>query len=335
MPMYPFLSLTKSCCHKESDRASDDADDGTAESAGRVTDKLVNTYARNNPDAPELDLDDCTSLTDEALWAISTSRAKDCCIEKLSIRNCRAITDNGLLALADSKVKIGVIDAHGVEQLTLVAVTRLLFDCGANMLDNLPTQLEQMVKGILGDKDPQSAVGKACLFLAAQPTVSAFTVPYTEGTTSEEASTMLLSALKTLANLTIGGLELDGSYSSVSIDLALPGAVDAVGHVRDWPITENHFGIMFAVPTFGSVLTTLSLSNSNLKAGLGPFVKALPGFLALKELDISNNKLGAEEAKAIGEALSALNVWPSLLFVYVCPLITSLHLSSNHRTKGR
>jgi len=266
MPMSPFLSLTKSCCHartKESNRASDAADDGTAESAGRVTNTLVNIYARNNPDAPELNFDDCTSLTDEALWAISTSRAKDCCIEKLSIRNCRAITDNGLLALADSKVNIGEIDARGVEQLTLVAVTRLLFDCGAKMLDNLPTQLEHKTKEILGDKDPQSAVGKACLFLAAQPTVSAFTVPYTEGTTPQEALVMLLSALKTLANLTIGGLELDGSYSSVSIDLALPGAVDAVGDVRDWPITENHFGILFSVPTFGSVLTSLSLSNSS------------------------------------------------------------------------
>jgi hypothetical protein len=144
---------------------------------------------------------------------------------------------------------------------------------------------------------------------------------------------MLLSALKTLANLTIGGLELDGSYSSVSIDLALPGAVDAVGHVRDWPITENHFGILFSVPAFGSVLTSLSLPNSNLKAGVDHFVKALPGFLALKELDISNNKLGAEEAKPIGEALNALKVWPSLLFVYVCPLITSLHTC--HPTIGQ
>jgi hypothetical protein len=194
--MSPFLSLAKSCCHvrtEESERASDDASDGTAASAGRVTDELVNTYARNNPDAPELDFDDCTGLTDEALWAISSSRAKDCCIEKLSIRNCKAITDKGLLALADSKVKIGEIDTRGVEQLTLVAVTRLLFDCGAKMLDNLPTQLEKKVEEILGDKDSQSAVGKACLFLAAQPTVSAFTVPYIEGTTSEEVSMMLCS----------------------------------------------------------------------------------------------------------------------------------------------
>ena len=54
MPMSPFLSLTKICCPahtEESDRDSDDDDDGTTESAGRVTDKLVNTYARNNPDA--------------------------------------------------------------------------------------------------------------------------------------------------------------------------------------------------------------------------------------------------------------------------------------------
>jgi hypothetical protein len=201
------------------------------------------------------------------------------------------------------------------------------------MLDNLPTQLEHKMKEILGDKDPQSAVGKACLFLAAQPTVSAFTVPYTEETTSQEILVMLLSALKTLANLTIGGLELDGSYSSVSIDLALPGAADAVGHARDWPITENHFGILFSVPTFGSVLTSLSLCNSNLKAGVDHFVKALPGFLALKELDISNNKLGAEEAKPIGEALNALKVWPSLHFMYVCPLITSLHTC--HPTTGQ
>jgi hypothetical protein len=148
--MFPFLSLTKSCCHartEESDRDIDGADDGTAESAGRVTNNLVNIYAQNNPDAPELNLDDCTSLTDEVLWAISTSRATGCCIEKLSIRNCRAITDTGLLALADSKVKIGEIDTRGVEQLTLVAVTRLLFDCGAKMLDNLPAQLEHKATG--------------------------------------------------------------------------------------------------------------------------------------------------------------------------------------------
>jgi hypothetical protein len=138
----------------------------------------------------------------------------------------------------------------------------------AKMLGNLPTQLEHKAKEILGNKDPQSAGGKACLFLAAQPTVSAFTVPYTKGTTSQDASMMLLSALKTLANLTIGGLELDGSYSNLTIgglelDLVLPGVVDAVGHARDWPITENHFGILFSVPTFGSVLTSLSLSNSS------------------------------------------------------------------------
>jgi hypothetical protein len=152
---------------------------------------------------------------------------------------------------------------------------------------------------------------------------------------------MLLSALKTLANLTIGGLELDGSYSSVSIDLALPWELDESiifideghGHVRDWPITENHFGILFSVPTFGSVLTSLSLSNSSLKTGVGHFVKALHGFLALKELDISNNKLGAEAAKPIGEALSTLKVWRSLLFVYVCLLITSLHTC--HLTTGQ
>jgi hypothetical protein len=190
------------------------------------------------------------------------------------------------------------------------------------------------MKEILGDKDPQSAVGKACLFVAAQPSVSAFTVPYMEGTTSEEASVMLLSALKTLANLTTGGLDLDGSYSSVSIDLALPGAVDAVGHARDWPITEHHFGVLFSVPMFGSVLTSLRLSNSNIKAGLGHFVNALPGFLALKELDISNNELGAEEAKPIGEALSALKVWPSFFVsVCICPLSTSLHAC--HPTTGQ
>jgi hypothetical protein len=346
LPMRPCVSLTMSCCchaHiEENDRDSDDADDDIAESAGRVTNELVNTYARNNPAAPEINLDDCTSLTDKALWAISSSRAEDCCIEKLSIRNCRAITDNGLLVLADSKVRIGEIDTRGVEQLTLGTVMRLIFECGAKMLDNLPTQLEHKIKEILSDKDPQSAVGKACLFLAFQPTVSTFTVPYTEETTSQEASMMLLSALKDLANLTIGGLELDWSYSSVSIDLALPAVVDAVGHVRDWPITENHFRILFSVPTFsehplgGSVLTTLSLSNSNLKAGVGPFAKALPGFLALKELDISNNKLGAKEAKPIGEALNALKVWPSLLFCVCVPTHhIPAYLSCNYRTKGQ
>jgi hypothetical protein len=70
---------------------------------------------------------------------------------------------------------------------------------------------------------------------------------------------------------------------------------------------------LLSVPTFGSVLTSLNLSNSNLKAGVGPFVKALPGFLALKELDISNNTLGAENAKLIAEALNALKVWCSFI----------------------
>jgi hypothetical protein len=280
----------------------DDDDEDLAESAGpsskygRVSDQLVQTYVRNNPNAPELDFADCTGLTDETLWAISSFRVKDCRIEKLLIQNCRAITDNGLISLADSKVKIGKIDTRGIEQLTLVAVTRLLFDCWAEMVDNLPTQLKKKVKEVLGTKDPHSAVGKACLFLEAQPTAGTFAMPYAEGTTSEEVSLMLLSVLKNLANLTIGGLELDGSYSNVSIDLTLPGVVEEVGHARDWPISEKHYGIMFSIPTLGSVLTSLSLSNSNLKEGIDSFAKALPALLALEELDISNNEL-AEKAK--------------------------------------
>ena len=120
-------------------------------------------------------------------------------------------------------------------------------------------------------------------------------MPYKEGTTSEEVSLMLLSVLQNLANLTIGGLELDGSYSNVSIDLALPGVVEEVGHARDW-ITDKQYGIMFSIPTLGPVLTSLNLSNSNLKEGIDSFAKALPALLALEELDISNNEL-AEKAK--------------------------------------
>ena len=165
---------------------------------------------------------------------------------------------------------------------------------------NLPTELAQKVTAILQGKDPQSAVGKACLFLEAQPTAGTFTVPYTEGTTAaEQVSQMLFLALKTLANLTIGGLELHRTYGSISINLALLGVVEEVGHTRDWPINANQFGILFSIPTLGSVLTSLNLSNANLKAGLDHLVKALPGYLVLKELNISYNNLGAYSIKPI------------------------------------
>jgi hypothetical protein len=289
-----------------------------------VSDQLVKTYAQNNPDEPTFDFADCTGLTDEALWAISSSRAKGCRIEKLSIQNCRAITDNGLIALADSKVKIGKIDTRGVDQLTLVAVTRLLFDCGAEMLDNLPIQLEQKVKNVLDGKDRQSAVGKACLFLQAQPTASAFTMPFTDGITSDQVSLMLLLALKTLVNLTIGGLELNRSYSNISIDLTLPGVVPEVGHARDW-LAEKHYGIMFSIPTLGSVLTSLNLSNSNLKAGVVYFAKALPALLALEELDISNNELDVEKVNLTAEALITLKVDRAVCSVRVCHSVYPLY----------
>ena len=369
--MYLFLSLTKSCCGAGADKDNRKSDDNdgqspredverrcestpvpmaksqiapgviTAESAGsaghvtskyeRVTDKLVKVYVHNNPDVPKLDFDDCISITDKALWAISSSRVADCSIEKLSIRNCKEITDSGLLALADSKIKIGKIDTYGVQKMTLVAVTRLLFDCGATLLDNLPTELAQKVTAILHGKDPQSAVGKACLFLEAQPTAGTFTVPYTEGTTAaEQVSQMLFLALKTLANLTVGGLELHRTYDSISIDLTLLGVVEEVGHARDWPINENHFGILFSIPTLGSVLTSLNLSNANLKAGVDHLVKALPGCLVLKELNISYNDLGADSIKPILEALPKVQcserLYLPLAFVFLSP---------NRRTRGR
>ena len=369
--MYLFLSLTKSCCGAGADKDNRKSDDNdgqspredverrcestpvpmtksqiapsviTAEPAGsaghvtskyeRVTDKLVKVYVHNNPDVPKLDFDDCISITDKALWAISSSRVADCSIEKPSIRNCKEITDSGLLALADSKIKIGKIDTYGVQKMTLVAVTRLLFDCGATLLDNLPTELAQKVTAILHGKDPQSAVGKACLFLEAQPTAGTFTVPYTEGTTAaEQVSQMLFLALKTLANLTIGGLELHRTYDSISIDLTLLGVVEEVGHARDWPINANHFGILFSIPTLGSVLTSLNLSNANLKAGVDHLVKALPGFLVLKELNISYNNLGADSIKPILEALPKVQcserLYLPLAFVFLSP---------NRRTRGR
>jgi hypothetical protein len=64
------------------------------------------------------------------------------------------------------------------------------------------------------------------------------------------------------------------------LDLTLPGVVEEVGHARDW-LSEKHYGIMFSIPALGSVLTSLSLSNSNLKAGVDYFSKALPALLAL------------------------------------------------------
>ena len=125
--MYLFLSLTKSCCGAGADKDNRKSDDNdgqspredverrcestpvpmtksqiapsviTAEPAGsaghvtskyeRVTDKLVKVYVHNNPDVPKLDFDDCISITDKALWAISSSRvAEAVCLDGFEAR---------------------------------------------------------------------------------------------------------------------------------------------------------------------------------------------------------------------------------------------------------
>jgi hypothetical protein len=110
--------------------------------------------------------------------------------------------------------------------------------------------------------------------------------------------------------------------------------VEEVGHARDWPINENHFGILFSIPTLGSVLTSLNLSNANLKAGVGHLVKALPGFLVLKELNISYNDLGADSIKPILEALPKVQCYSAASVCTYLPL-AFVFLSPNRRTRGR
>jgi hypothetical protein len=83
-------------------------------------------------------------------------------------------TDDGLLAFATEKVKVDEIDVRGVESLTLVAATRLIFECEARLV--LPIKLDQLVQKLCVGLDPQTvlqtALGKALLFLEAQPSAT-------------------------------------------------------------------------------------------------------------------------------------------------------------------
>ena len=248
----------------------------------RVTNNLVETYAKNNSEAlTELDFEDCTALTNRALWAISYCTSGRG-IKRLCIRNCRAITDDGLLAFATEKVKINEIDVRGVENLTLAAATRLIFECEARLV--LPIKLDQLVQKICVGEDPrtvlQTALGKTLLFLEAQPSATAFTVPYEEGNTPAEVQSLLLRALNGLTNLTTGGLQLHESYTDICIDFMLPGA-----DVHKWP--QKYFDVVCSVPQFTLALASLNLSNANLdQQGLSKFAEGFPRWTKLRELNV-------------------------------------------------
>jgi hypothetical protein len=251
-----------------------------------VDNKLVETYAANNPEQHSFDLSDCVRLTDQALWAIAL-----CCtntpqrahhLKILSISNCKMITDDGLLPFASMRTKIKEVKMVGVDKLTIVAVTKLLIECEVKPSNfGIPRELMSNVDKALGASDPSTSSGKTRLFIAAEGTANEFTIPFEYKTKDGDVQSLLLLALKNLTNLTIGGLHLDQRHQIKAIDLSFQG----------W-LTEKHFGLLFSVSKLASTVTSLNLSRSNLGVGLRELRKAAPEWKALRELNVSHNKLG-------------------------------------------
>jgi hypothetical protein len=230
----------------------------------------------------------------------------------LSISNCAAITDDGIAPFANASLgaTIGEVLTFGVEKLTMATVTKLLLDCAVapNHL-GLHESLTKEVDHALGGSEPSTAEGKTRLFLTAEPEASRFIIPIQDKMEDDEVTSLLLSVLEKLANLTIGGLRLDQAHNVKAIKL---------GGDHNW-LTEKHYGILFSVPELASSVTSLNLSNEpNLKAG----VSALKEIVAqrwtlIRKLDVSGSKLGADEAAVLADAVRGMVE------------LASLNLSSN------
>jgi hypothetical protein len=281
-----------------------------------VTNEEVAVYAANNPEQEIFDLSGCVKLTDQAIWAVLLSRRvnKDHKhLKMLSITNCTAITDDGIAPFANTSpgTTIDEVLTYGVEALTIVTVTKLLLDCAvAPKHLGLQESLREIVDHALGGSEPSTAEGKTSLFLAAEPEASKFAIPIQDKMEDDEVTSLLLSMLKNLANLTIGGLRLDQAHKIKAINL---------GGDHNW-LTEKHYCILFSVPELALSVTSLNLSNEpNLKEG----VSALKEIVAqrwtlIRKLDVSGCKLGADDAAVLADAVRSMVA------------LTSLDLSSNN-----
>jgi hypothetical protein len=227
---------------------------------------------------------------------------------------CKKIYDEGLKPFADKKLQIAKVDLWDCELITIVTAAKLIADCGvegARMV--LPLDVKKEVIEILDGKGLDGAEGKLRLFLGAQPAASQCTIPYLGNETGNEIATgdatekavldMMFLVLERLANLTADGLHLHPAQIPTTIDLT--SHHDNQLKERTW-MTDNRYGILLSTKQLYTNVTNLILSDSNLKPAIDVVASLLPQWTKLKDLDVSNNNLGAAGAKVLAPALKEL-----------------------------
>ena len=145
-----------------------------------VNNQLVTTFVRNNPRVCEIDLSNCTSLSNHALWAIA-----DACngygIRRLVLSSCKLIDDNGLAPIAKAfGASMSYIDIEGLPKVTMNAVAELAEHndqlkisttaeangaCQGVLIVAEP--VAKKIKKVMGDKDPATH-GKLALLRQGQ-----------------------------------------------------------------------------------------------------------------------------------------------------------------------
>jgi hypothetical protein len=300
---------------------NDEADTTVTNEYGDVSNQLVATYVRNNPKVPTLDLSDATSLSNQALWAIADSCAGHQ-LGVLKIRGCKHIDDDGLMPIAEavgaslSHVEIDgtQVTVNGVAKLAMLGKRlhisrRKAADVRgrskaadvrgrSNGMLVVADTVADEIKKIMGDKD-EATHGKLALLLHAFPEHSSITLPYSAD--DEVTSSMVLVTLKKLTTLIKGGLQLDERKHQISVDLTVtpPDGMKAPG---DW-LMGKHFELLFSIRRIKS----LNLQDTNMceQGGAQLLLSAAKADVlqGLTELNVSNNGLGATEAKQIVDAL--------------------------------
>ena len=235
-----------------------------------VNNQLVTTFVQNNPRVREIDLSNCTSLSNHALWAIA-----DACngygIRRLVLSSCKLIDDNGLAPIAKAfGASMSYIDIEGLPKVTMNAVAELaehndqLKICTTaeanGACDGVLIVAETVannIKEVMGDKDPATH-RKLALLLDSFPEASSIILPYTVD--DKATSSMLMQALYSLGTLVKGGLRLNKKLRAVSIDLTITPP-DGIEEPKKW-LTAKHFDLLLSMP--GDCIQSLNLQDTGL-----------------------------------------------------------------------
>lgn len=353
LPMVPFRELTTRLCgsggaesksraasaarrtpaaetqaHETENKPTSNAAEGygspdTMKVYPEVTDRDVEVYARNNPEAEELDFAGCTSLSNQALWSVATSCGSAECrkVQTLKLNGCKLIDDDGLRPIAKSiGSSLQLVDLRGVQKVTSKGVAALAMqgqsldvttecdDSTARSQLIVSSKLNAEVEKLMGSGD-KATYGRLNLSLAAFPEASSITLPSSDD--DGAVSGMILLALNKLPTLVEGGLQLgEQAQASEGLRLELTEEVNRNTHIEikigEWMMAK-HLRLVFAMSSADRIVS-LNLRGVNLRKDGGAkalAVAAAAGRLqGLAELNVSGCKLGTKAAADIADVIS-------------------------------